>query len=154
MSSVHDNNVTGRGNEFFNLLLNPSPETVRKIGLVKKLLKDGKPLYRAIRETKLGWKNYYKYAPLIYGDPDIPVPIPKTTLRDYRCRGIDVEGIRVVLDCVAKHEATKLIKDVLAGSRGREEVQQKFKRNPGRHWLQLCRDLQMKWIHELWLSAL
>jgi hypothetical protein len=118
MSSVHDNNVTGRGNGFFNLLLNPSPETVRKIGLVKKLLKDGKPLYRAIREAKLGWKNYYKYAPLIYGDPDVSVSLPKTALRDYRYRGIDVEGIRVVLDCVAKHEATKLIKDILAGRRG------------------------------------
>jgi len=118
MSSVHDNNVTGRGNGFFNLLLNPSPETVRKIGLVKKLLKDGKPLYRAIREAKLGWKNYYKYAPLIYDDPDIPVPLPKIILRDYRYRGIDFEGIRVVLDCVAKHVATKFIRDVLAGRRG------------------------------------
>jgi hypothetical protein len=118
VSSVHDNNVTGRGNEFFNLLLNPSPETVRKIGLVKKLLKDGKPLYRAIREAKLGWKNYYKYAPLIYDDPNIPIPIPKTILRDYKYRGIDVEGIRVVLDGVAKHVATKLIRDVLAGRGG------------------------------------
>jgi hypothetical protein len=142
MSSAHDNNVTG-GMEFFNLLLNPSPETVRKIGLVKKLLKDGKPLYRAIREAKLGWKNYYKYAPLIYGDLDIPVPIPKTVLRDYRCRGID-EVLRMVLDCVAKHEATRLIRDILAGRMGREEVRQKLKRNPGRPWLQLCRDLQMK----------
>jgi hypothetical protein len=152
MSSAHDN--TGRGNEFFNFLLNPSPETVRKIGLVKKLLKDGKPLHRAIREAKLGWKNYYKYAPLIYDDPDIPVPLLKTTLRDYRCRGIDVEGVRIVLDCVAKHIATKLIRDVLAGRRGKEDVRQKLKRNPGRHWLQLCKYLQMKWIHELWLSTL
>jgi hypothetical protein len=39
------------------LLLNPSPETVREICLVKKSLKDGKPLYRAIREAKLGWEN-------------------------------------------------------------------------------------------------
>jgi hypothetical protein len=152
MSSAHDNNVTG-GMEFFNLLLNPSPETVRKIGLVKKLLKDGKPLYRAIREAKLGWKNYYKYAPLIYDDPDISIPIPKTALRDYRYRGIDVEVVRVVLDCVAKHEVTKLMRNILAGRMGREEVRRKFKRNPGRHWLQLCRDLQMKWIYELWLST-
>jgi hypothetical protein len=49
-----------------------------------------------------------------------------------------------VLDCVAKHEATRLIRDVLAGRRGSEEVRQKFKRNPGRQWLQLCRDLQIK----------
>jgi len=33
-----------------------------------------------------------------------------------------------VLDCVAKHEATRLIRDVLAGRRGSEEVRQKFKR--------------------------
>jgi len=154
MSSVHDNNVTVRGNGFFNLLLNPSPETVRKIGLVKKLLKDGKLLYRAIREAKLGWKNYYKYAPLIYDDPNIPIPIPKTVLRDYRYRGIDVESVRVVLDCVAKYEVMKLIRDVLAGRRGREEVRQELKRNPGRRWLQLCKDLQMRWMHELWLSTL
>jgi hypothetical protein len=115
------------------------------------LLKDGWPLYRAIREAKLGWKNYYKYAPLIYGDPNIPIPIPKTTLRDYRCRGIDVEGVRVVLDCVAKHEAARLVRDVLAGG---GEVRRKLERNPGRHWLQLCRDLQMVWMHELWLSTL
>jgi hypothetical protein len=144
MSSAHDNNVTGGGIEFSNLLLNPSPETVRKIGLVKKLLMSGKPLYIAVREAKLGWKSYYKYAPLIYDDPDILVPLPKTTLRDYRYRGIDVEGVRMVLDCVAKHEATRLIRDILAGRRGREEVRQKVKRNPRRHWLQLCKDLQIK----------
>jgi len=106
----------------------------------------------AIREAKLGWKNYYKYAPLIYGDPDIPVPIPKMALRDYRYGGIDVEVLRKVLDCVAKHEVMKLMRDILAGRRG-EEVRRKLKRNPGRHWLQLCRDLQMTWMHELWLSG-
>jgi len=122
------------------LLLNPSPETVKKIGLVKKLLKGGKPLYRAIREAKLGWKNYYKYTPLIYSDPDILVPLPKTVLKDYRYKGIDVEGIRMVLDGDAKRKATRFIRDVLAGRRERGEVRQELKRNSGKHWLQLCRD--------------
>ena len=45
----------------------------------------------------------------------------------------------MVLDCIAKHEATTLIRGVLAGRRGKKEVQQKFKRNPGKHWLQLQR---------------
>jgi hypothetical protein len=153
MSSAHDNTVTGGKVKFFNLLLNPSSETVRKIGLVKKMLKDGKPLYSAIREAKLGWKNYYKYAPLIYDDPEIPIPLPKTLIREYRYRGIDVDGLRIMLDYVAKHEATKLIRDILAGRRG-EEIWQKLKRNPGRYWLQLCRDLQRMWIDELCLPIL
>jgi hypothetical protein len=118
MLSAHNNAATGRGKVFFNLLLKPSPETVRKIGLVKGLLKDGEALYRAIGEAKLDWKNYYKYASFIYDGLDILVPLPKAVLKYYRCRGMDIEGVRMVLACVAKHEAAKLIKDVLAGRRG------------------------------------
>jgi|GEM_PF-2436024 len=73
---------------------------------------------------------------------------------DYRYGEMDVKGVRVVLDCVAKHEATKLIRDVLAGRREREEIRQKFKSSPGRQWLQLCKYLEVRWMHELWLSTL
>jgi hypothetical protein len=149
MISGHDNIVTGKEIEFLKLVLNPSPKVAREIGLVKRLLKEGEPLYKAVRKAGLGWKNYYKYAPLIYDDPEILVPLPKTFLKEYKYRNIDVEGIRIVLDNVAKHATAKLIRDILVGRRGKEETRQKIKKNPGKHWLQLCKDLQLKWIHEL-----
>jgi hypothetical protein len=154
MTSDHDNIVTGGWIKYFELVLNPSPEVVRKIGLVRRLLREGEPLYRAVREARFGWKNYYKYAPLIYCDPGILVPLPKTILKEYRYRGIDVEGIRVVLDSVAKHTVAELIRDVLMGRRGGEEIRRMVKKNPGKHWLQICRELELKWIHELCLPML
>jgi ACT domain-containing protein len=82
MTSDHDNTITGGEIEFFKLVLNPSAKVVREISLVKRLLKEGKALYKAIREAGLGQKNYYKYAPLVYDDPEILVPLPKTTLKE------------------------------------------------------------------------
>jgi len=81
--------------------------------------------------------------------PEILILLPKTILKEYKYRNIDVEGIRIVLDNVAKHATAKLIKDTLSGRRGKEETRQEIKKNPGKHWLQLCKDLQLKWIHEL-----
>jgi len=75
--------------------------------------------------------------------------LPKTILKEYKYRNIDVEGIRMVLDGVAKYAAAKLIRDILARKRGKEEIRQEIKESSGRHWLQLCKDLQLKWIHEL-----
>ena len=149
MASDHDNIVTGKEIEFLKSVLNPSPRVAREIGLVKRLLKEGRPLYKAVRKAGLGWKNYYKYASLIYDDPEILVPLPKTFLKEYKYRNIDVEGIRIVLDIVAKHATAKLIRDILSGRRGKEETRREIKKNPGKHWLQLCKDLQLKWIHEL-----
>jgi hypothetical protein len=57
MISDHDNIVTGKEIEFLKLVLNPSPKVAREIGLVKRLLKEGKPLYKAVRKAGLGWKN-------------------------------------------------------------------------------------------------
>ncbi len=149
MTSDHYNIVSG-GADFLKLILNPSNETRKKILLVRGLLKKGIPLHLAIKRAKLGWKNYYKYAPLIYDDPDILAPLPKTLLRDYRMR-LDVDHIRIILDGIAKLKATEVIRRILTSEK---EVREKVKRNPGRHWLQICKDLQIKWIHELWLSTL
>jgi len=88
MTQFYDDVVTGRELEFFKSILNPSPKTARKICLVKRLLKEGEPLYKAVRKAGLGWKNYYKYAPLIYDDPEILIPLPKTALREYKYRSI------------------------------------------------------------------
>jgi hypothetical protein len=40
-------------------------------------------LRESIRRVRLGWKNYYKYAPLVYLDPGIPIPVPKRHLNYY-----------------------------------------------------------------------
>jgi hypothetical protein len=148
MVSDHDNTITVKDLEFLKSALNPSDRVIRKIVLVKRLLKKGMPLYKAIRKAGLGWKNYYKYAPLIYDDPEILVPLPKTILKDYKYR-IDVESIRIVLDGVAKLAAAKLIRDILSGKRGKKELWWNVKENPGKHWLRLCRDLQLVWMREL-----
>ena len=133
MTSDHDNIVTGKEIEFLKLVLNPSARVAEEIGLVKRLLKEGGPLYKAVRKAGLGWKNYCKYAPLVYDDPEILVPLPKTILKEYKYRNIDVEGIRIVLDIVAKHATAKLIRDILVGRRGKEETRQKIKKNPEKH---------------------
>jgi hypothetical protein len=59
--------------------------------------------------------------------------LPKTILKEYKYRNIDVEGIRIVLDIVAKHATAKLIRDILVGRRGKEETRQKIKKNPEKH---------------------
>jgi len=135
--------------EWLKYILKPKPETLEKLLLVRGLLKSGLPAYKAVKKAKLGWKNYYKYAPFIYDDPEILVSLPKGFLGDYAYRGFAVDELRMVLDEVAKHEAEKLIRRVLR--RGEPE---EAKENPGKAWLQLCKDLQIKWIHELWLSSL
>jgi hypothetical protein len=139
MTSDHDNIVTGKEIEFLKLVLNPSPKVAKEIGLVKRLLKEGRPLYKAVRKAGLGWKNYYKYAPLIYDDPEILVPLPKTILKEYKYRNIDVEDIRTVLDIVAKHATAKLIRDILSGRRGKEETRREIKKNP---WKALAPTMQ------------
>ena len=37
----------------------------------------------------LRWRNYYKYAPIIYMDPELPVPLSKRFFRDYSILRID-----------------------------------------------------------------
>ena len=132
---------------WLKLLLNPLPETRRKLELVRRLLVEGVPLYAAIRQTKLGWKNYYKYAPLIYEDPRLLIPIKKGFLRDYKLHGLPVEHLRLAFNEVSKHVTEKLIERSLALGKSLEVM-----KDPGKSWLRLCEALQKKWIHEIWLD--
>jgi len=132
---------------WFNLILRPMPETCRKIALARKLLREGAPVHVAVRQAGLGWKNYYKYAPLIYEDPEILIPLPRGFLRDYWRHGVPVEQLRLAFNEAAKHVAQRLVRRLVARGRNLEAL-----RNPGKVWLGLSRDLQIKWIHEIWLD--
>lgn len=104
----------GRSVGSLESILRPKPKTLEKLLLVRRLLKSGLPAYKAVRKAKLGWKNYYKYAPLIYSDSEIPILLPKGFIRDYEYRGMAVEERSiVVLDVVAKHETTNIIRRTL-----------------------------------------
>lgn len=129
------------------LLLNPSPETKRKLELVRKLLSEGAPLYVAMKRARLGWKNYYKYAPLIYDAPTMLIPLPKEFLRGYRLHGVPVEQLRLAFNEASKHVAERLLERSLALGKSLYAM-----RNPGKSWLELSEALQKKWIYEVWLD--
>jgi hypothetical protein len=133
---------------WLKFLLNPSPETYRKLELVRGLVAEGAPLHVAIRQTKLGWKNYYKYAPLVYEDHRLLIPLPKTFLRDYKRHGLPVEQLRLAFNEPSKHLAEKLIQRSLALGKSLYVM-----RDPGKAWLKLAKALQVKWIHEIWLDS-
>jgi len=58
----------------------PSVKTIVKIMEVRELLKRGAALKEAVRNAGLGWKSFYKYAPLIYlGNPDLLISIPRAS---------------------------------------------------------------------------
>lgn len=62
----------------------PSVKTMIKIMKVRELLKRGATLKEAVRNAGLGWKSFYKYAPLIYlNDPNLLIPIQKYFLKQY-----------------------------------------------------------------------
>jgi hypothetical protein len=125
--------------------IRPSVETVIKIAKVEELLKRGATLREAIRSAGLGWKSFYKYAPLIYlEDPDLLIPIPKRFLREYtHVMSFDtLVQIRAVLDEVAKYAALELT----------WKLYRKGKVKPdefGKKWYTLAQDLLKTWIHEL-----
>jgi hypothetical protein len=54
MVSDHDSTITVKEIEFLKSALNPSDRVIREIVLVKRLLKRGIPLYKAIRKAGLG----------------------------------------------------------------------------------------------------
>lgn len=68
-------------------------------------------------------------------------------LRMGRCRGVPVEQVRLIFSEVAKHVAERLVRRAAAGGKSLEAL-----RNPGRIWLSLSKDLQIKWIHKIWLD--
>ena len=125
--------------------IRPSAETVIKIMKVEELLKRGATLREAIRSAGLGWKSFYKYAPLIYlNDPDLLIPIPKSFLKQYmHVLSYDtLTQARVVLNEVAKYAALELT----------WKLYRKGKVKPdefGKKWYTLAQDLLKTWIHEL-----
>jgi hypothetical protein len=55
--------------------------------------------------TSIGWKNYYKYVPIVYMDLRLSISVPKTFLRDCMMLGISretLEQVRTAVDVVAK----------------------------------------------------
>jgi len=102
--------------------LSPEPETLLKIFRLQELLKKGFSVRRALRAVGLGWRNYYKYAPVIYVGPELPIPLPKGFIRDYSILGIDLDQLRMVLNEVAKYTILDIMgKQLLKGKiKGRE----------------------------------
>jgi hypothetical protein len=112
---------------------------------VKELLKRGATLREAIHSVGLGWKSFYKYAPLIYfDDPDLIIPIPKGFLKQYiHIVNFDtLTQIRVVLNEVAKYAALELAWKLYRKGRIKPD---EF----GKKWYTLAQDLLKAWMDEL-----
>jgi hypothetical protein len=116
-----------------------------KIMKVHELLKQSVSLRKAIRSVGLGWKSFYKYAPLMYlGDPNLLIPISKRFLKEYtHVMSFDtLIQIRVVLNEIAKRTALELT----------WKLYRKGKVKPdefGKKWYTLAQDLLKTWIYEL-----
>ncbi|MBC7107298.1 MAG: hypothetical protein H5T41_00655 [Methanomassiliicoccales archaeon] len=136
-------------------MLEPSEETQRKIAELKKLLGNGVPVYKAVAKVKLGWKNYYKYAPLIYDDISLEPMKPKKWVRSIEMRALKVEELEPIIEDLAKKYSASIVLDILRQRRkvSKETAKQVFE-NPGREWIKICCDLEIKWMYEIWLSSL
>ena len=122
--------------------LSPEPETLLKILRLQELLKKGFSVHRALKAVGLGWRNYYKYAPIIYMDPELHIPLPKGFIGDYSILGIDLERLRIALNEVAKHVALDIVRrQLLRGRIKRIEF--------GRKRLEQAQNLLKAWIHEI-----
>jgi hypothetical protein len=130
--------------------LSPSVETLLKIIELQEMLRRGVSPRRAVEAVGMGWKSYYKYAPIIYSDPELLIPLPKTFLRDHAVTGLGlefVEQLRLALNEVAKHAAWVRARELLIrGAIGRSEL--------GKRWLKTAQELAKRWIHEAVESAL
>lgn len=125
--------------------IRPSVETVIKIMKVKELLKRGATLKEAIRNVGLGWKSFYKYAPLTYLDnSNLLIFIPKQFLKQYtHILGYNtLTQSRVVLNEVAKYVALELTWKLYRKGKVRPD---EF----GKKWYTLAQDLLKAWINEL-----
>ncbi len=122
--------------------LSPELETLLKILRLQELLKRGLSVRKALKAVGLGWKNYYRYAPVIYMDPELFIPLPKGFIRDYSILKIDIDQLRIALNDVAKYVALDVVrKQLLRGKIRRSEF--------GRKWLELTQNLLKAWIHEI-----
>jgi hypothetical protein len=122
----------------------PRLETLAKILRLQKLLREGLPLHKAIKAAGIGWKNYYKYAPAVYMDPGLPIPVPKTFLRDHMMLGVSretLEQLRIAVNEVAKHAAWQITrKRLMRGAIRRSQL--------GKEWLETAKYLVMVWLDE------
>jgi hypothetical protein len=109
----------------------PSRETLLKIATLQDLIRRGLSLRESIRRVRLGWKNYYKYAPLVYSDPEVLIPVSEKYLNYYTRPTIGITSellwqLRLVLNGVAWQGAWDIILPKLAegkirgGEAGRE----------------------------------
>ena len=129
--------------------LEPSRETILKIAELRRLIREGLSVRESVRRVGLGWKNYYKYAPLIYMSSDLLIPIEKSYLRGYALHfGSElVEQFRLAVNDVAKEVALEVA--------GRNLLEGRIKRGDlGRHWLSLSRDLVKAWIYEAFMNLI
>ena len=121
--------------------LSPEPETLLKILRLQELLKKGFSVRRALRAVGLGWRNCYKYAPVIYMDSELLTPLPKGFIGDYSILGIDLDQLRLALNEVAKYTALDIVrKQLVRGRIKRIEF--------GRKWLEQAQDLLEAWVRE------
>ena len=118
------------------------PETLLKILELQELLRKVFSVHKTFKAVSLGWRNYYKYAPIIYMDPKLLTPLPKGFIGDYNILGIDLDQLRIVPGGVAKYIALDIVsKQLPRGKIRRSEL--------GRKWLELAQDLLKAWIHEI-----
>ena len=94
-----------------------------KIERLQELLEKGLPVRKALRTLGLGWKSYYKYAPLIYSDPKLLIPVPKSFTRNHTFIGFKHEflnKLRPALNEAAKYAAMEiLVEQTIARSIGK-----------------------------------
>jgi len=147
---------------------NVSDLTARKIARLRELLRKGLTLRKAQERLRkefeggLGWKNIEKYKLLIYLDPEIPIPIPRSYLRQYirvfgwpsvRQAGMSIpwlnpsEQLVLILSEVAKYLALKItLARFMSGKIPQSEL--------SKSWFRSCQDLVMMWIDEIAKSLL
>jgi len=147
---------------------NVSDLTARKIARLRELLRGGLTLRKAQETLRkefrggLGWKNVEKYKLLIYLDPEIPIPIPKSYLRQYvivfgwpsiRQANMSIpwlntsEQLVSILSEVAKYLALRITLAKFMSGKIPQNKLSKF-------WFRLCQDLVMVWIDEIAKSLL
>jgi len=147
---------------------NVSDLTAHKIAKLRELLREGLTLRKAQETLRkefgggLGWKNVEKYKLLIYLDPEIPIPIPKSYLRQYvrvfgwpsiRQASMSIpwlntsEQLVSILSEVAKYLALKITLAKFMNGKIHQSELSKF-------WFRLCQSLIMVWIDEIAQSFL
>jgi len=129
--------------------LEPSRETILKIAELRRLIKEGLSVRESVRRVRLGWKNYYKYAPLIYMSSDLLIPIEKSFLRDYATHfGSElVNQVRTAVNTGAVEDALEEARKALLEGRIK-------RKDLGRYWLKTSQELIKKRMHEVFVEII